>query len=118
MSTFILVFESAVDNHGLVENVIKVPIEYLDHGVFADAWNSIRFIFWYEARKRGCVHLVNIHGGLMTRRRHLVVLLLIKDISRVLEHAEGSTKLFPWPCYPWSWLLTNSSDWRSTCATR
>lgn len=88
MAALILVLESAIDNHDMVEPVIELPIQKLDECALVDARQVVRLFLGDEVRKLKAwrtFHVTDRLDGCICR---YLGLFFGDHISRVLKHTQ------------------------------
>jgi hypothetical protein len=63
MSTIVLVFEAAVNDHNLVVLVFVFTVKHGVHGLLVDTRKAVGFVFWYEVGKMQLMAFLDIHDG-------------------------------------------------------
>ena len=88
VAAFILVLETAVDDHDVVEAVIELPTKKLEQSALVDARQSVRLILGGEVRKLQGRRTFDVTDGLEGCICRYLGLFFGNHICRVLKHTQ------------------------------
>lgn len=88
VAAFILVLETAVHNHNVVESVIELPIQKLHEGALVNARQVVRLLLWHKVRKLEAWRTVHVADRLKGCICRYLGLFFGNDIGRMLKHTQ------------------------------